>query len=78
MLESRVNEKDEDMLGDKQGSYFFDRVFDDISSRDDFAPLAHPVDSVKCLLLCHWAPLRFEEVDARCRRQIQSSNDQSM
>lgn len=53
-------------------SYFFNGVFDDVSSGDDLAPLSHSVDSVKCLLLCHGAPLRFEEMDARCRREIQS------
>lgn len=54
-------------------SYFFNGVFDDVSSGDDLATLSHPVDTVKCLLLCHGAPLRFEEMDARCRCEIQSS-----
>lgn len=52
------------------GTHFLDGVLDDVACGNYVSHLPHTMHSVQSLFLCHRAPLRLHEVNARCYCEI--------
>lgn len=60
-------------IGKKIGhhrTYFLDGVLDDVACGNYVSHLPHTMYSVQRLFLCHRAPLRLHEVNARCYCEV--------
>lgn len=56
----------------QRSTHFFDGVLHNIARSHDLPCLTQTMNSIQCLFLCHWTPLRLNEVNFRCYSKIES------